>query len=71
MESLANFISAINGFVWGVPMLVLILGVGIYLTLGLKLMPIVKIGAGFKLLWTGRIPEKEEEAKGEISRSMP
>ncbi|MCQ1059086.1 alanine/glycine:cation symporter family protein [Photobacterium sp. DNB23_23_1] len=48
-------------------MLVLILGVGIYLTLGLKLMPIVKIGAGFKLLWTGRIPEKEEEAKGEIS----
>ncbi|MBC7004707.1 sodium:alanine symporter family protein [Photobacterium sp. BZF1] len=67
MESLANFISAINGFVWGVPMLVLILGVGIYLTLGLKLMPIVKIGAGFKLLWTGRIPEKEEEAKGEIS----
>ncbi|MBY5945940.1 alanine/glycine:cation symporter family protein [Photobacterium rosenbergii] len=67
MESLANFISAINGFVWGVPMLVLILGVGIYLTLGLKLMPIAKIGAGFKLLWTGRIPEKEEEAKGEIS----
>ncbi|MGR5062090.1 alanine/glycine:cation symporter family protein [Photobacterium sp. DNB22_13_2] len=48
-------------------MLVLILGVGIFLTLGLKLMPIVKIGAGFKLLWTGRIPEKEEEAKGEIS----
>ncbi|MGF1737859.1 alanine/glycine:cation symporter family protein [Photobacterium satsumensis] len=67
MDSIANFISAINGFVWGVPMLVLILGVGIYLTLGLKLMPIVKIGAGFKLLWTGRIPEKEEEAKGEIS----
>ena len=67
MDSIANFVSAINGFVWGVPMLVLILGVGIYLTLGLKLMPIAKIGAGFKLLWTGRIPEKEEEAKGEIS----
>ncbi|WP_243734489.1 alanine/glycine:cation symporter family protein [Photobacterium lutimaris] len=48
-------------------MLVLILGVGIYLTLGLKLMPIVKIGAGFRLLWAGRIPEKEEKAKGEIS----
>ena len=67
MEALANFVSAINGFVWGVPMLVLILGVGIYLTLGLKLMPIAKIGAGFRLLWTGRIPEKEEEIKGEIS----
>ncbi|PSW21461.1 sodium:alanine symporter family protein [Photobacterium sanctipauli] len=67
MEALSNFISAINGFVWGVPMLVLILGVGIYLTLGLKLMPIVKISAGFKLLWSGRIPEKDEKAKGEIS----
>ncbi|MGF1682947.1 alanine/glycine:cation symporter family protein [Photobacterium minamisatsumaniensis] len=67
MDSIANFISAINGFVWGVPMLVLILGVGIYLTLGLKLMPIVKIGSGFKLLWSGRIPEKEEKVKGEIS----
>ncbi|MGF1703022.1 sodium:alanine symporter family protein [Photobacterium makurazakiensis] len=67
MDSIANFISVINGFVWGVPMLVLILGVGIYLTLGLKLMPIVKIGSGFKLLWSGRIPEKEENVKGEIS----
>ncbi|WEM40963.1 sodium:alanine symporter family protein [Photobacterium sp. DA100] len=67
MDSIANFVAAINGFVWGLPMLVLILGVGIYLTLGLKLMPIVKIGAGFRLLWTGRIPEKEEEIKGEIS----
>ena len=42
MDSIANFVAAINGFVWGLPMLVLILGVGIYLTLGLKLMPIVK-----------------------------
>ncbi|KHT64631.1 sodium:alanine symporter [Photobacterium gaetbulicola] len=67
MDAIANVVSTINGFVWGIPMLVLILGVGIYLTLGLKLMPIVKIGAGFRLLWTGRIPEKEEKVKGEIS----
>ncbi len=67
MESLASLISAINSFVWGVPMLVMILGVGIFLTVGLKLMPIVKLGSGFKLLWSGRIPEKEEDIKGEIS----
>ncbi|CAG23191.1 putative sodium/alanine symporter [Photobacterium profundum SS9] len=60
-------ISAINGVVWGVPMLVMILGVGLFLTFGLKLMPILKLGTGFKLLWTGRIPEKEENVKGEIS----
>ncbi|MGF1717226.1 alanine/glycine:cation symporter family protein [Photobacterium chitinilyticum] len=67
MESLASLISAINSLVWGVPMLVMILGVGIFLTVGLKLMPIVKLGAGFKLLWSGRIPEKEEDIQGEIS----
>ncbi|MGF1869881.1 alanine/glycine:cation symporter family protein [Photobacterium indicum] len=67
MEALTNLISAINGVVWGVPMLVMILGVGLFLTFGLKLMPILKLGTGFKLLWTGRIPEKEENVKGEIS----
>jgi len=67
MESLASLISAINSLVWGVPMLVMILGVGVFLTVGLKLMPIVKLGAGFKLLWSGRIPEKEEDIQGEIS----
>ena len=45
-------------------MLVLILGVGLFLSLGLKLMPIFKIGYGFKLLWSGR--KADEEHKGEI-----
>ncbi|MCW8328475.1 sodium:alanine symporter family protein [Photobacterium sp. SDRW27] len=67
MESIASFIAAINSLVWGVPMLVMILGVGIFLTVGLKLMPIVKLGAGFKLLWSGRIPEKDKKIQGEIS----
>jgi len=67
MESIASFIAAINSLVWGVPMLVMILGVGVFLTVGLKLMPILKLGAGFKLLWSGRIPEKEEDIQGEIS----
>ncbi|MGF1757161.1 sodium:alanine symporter family protein [Photobacterium sagamiensis] len=67
MEAVTNFISAINSLVWGVPMLVMILGVGVFLTVGLKLMPIVKLGTGFKLLWSGRIPEKEKIVKGEIS----
>ena len=67
MESIANLIRAINSQVWGIPMLVMILGVGVFLTVGLKLMPILKLSAGFKLLWSGRIPEKEEDIQGEIS----
>ena len=54
MESLTSIFNAINGVVWGPMMLVLILGVGLFLMIGLKLMPILKLGTGFKLLWGGR-----------------
>ncbi|SQH74944.1 Sodium/alanine symporter AgcS [Shewanella benthica] len=67
MEGITEFVSMINDFVWGVPMLVMILGVGLFLSVGLKLMPILKLGTGFKLLWSGRIPDKDKSIKGEIS----
>jgi AGCS family alanine or glycine:cation symporter len=67
MEALINFISAVNGVVWGVPMLVMILGVGLFLTMGLKFMPILKLGTGFKLLWSGRTADKDAQIKGEIT----
>ncbi|WP_110455724.1 alanine/glycine:cation symporter family protein [Shewanella algidipiscicola] len=67
MEGITEFVSMINGVVWGVPMLVMILGVGLFLSFGLKLMPILKLGTGFKLLWSGRIPDKDKNMKGEIS----
>lgn len=61
MEALSNFITMINGWVWGPPMLVLILGVGLFLSLGLKLMPVLKLGAGFRLMWQGRHSTDEGE----------
>lgn len=63
METIAEFVELINSFVWGVPMLALLLGVGIFLTIGLKFMPILNIGSAFKLMWSGR----EASGKGEIS----
>nr|WP_244273197.1 sodium:alanine symporter family protein [Pseudovibrio sp. Ad46] len=44
-------------------MLIAILGVGLFLQIGLKLMPIFKLGTGFSLLWKGR----QGEGGGEIS----
>lgn len=67
METLSGIFSAINGVVWGPLMLVLLLGVGLYLQLGLKLMPIRKLGMGFSLMWRGRTSGKEDEKEGEIS----
>lgn len=67
MEFLTGVFTAINGVVWGPLMLILLLGVGLYLQIGLKLMPIRKLGMGFKLMFQGRISAKGEEKEGEIS----
>ncbi|MET4000700.1 sodium:alanine symporter family protein [Marinobacterium sp. MBR-109] len=66
MAAIESFISAINGVVWGPMMLVLILGVGLFLSIGLKLVPILRIGTGFRLLWGGRTASAGDEKEGEI-----
>ncbi len=65
METLTAIVTAINNFVWGPPMLVLILGTGLFLQLRLKMMPLLRIGTGFRMVWKGRKPEAD--AVGEIS----
>lgn len=63
MEALSNFVGEVNGIVWGAPMLVIILGAGLFLQVGLKFMPLLKLGMGFKLLFKGR----EAGGEGQIS----
>ena len=46
MEALTNIVNQINGVVWGPLMLILILGTGLFLQVGLKLVPIRKIPGG-------------------------
>jgi AGCS family alanine or glycine:cation symporter len=65
MEFINTLVNQLNGVVWGPPMLVLILGTGLFLMLRLKFMPLRKIGAGFKLMWQGR--KKGDTESGEIS----
>jgi alanine or glycine:cation symporter, AGCS family len=54
MATITEIIGQINGVVWGPIMLVLILGAGFFLSIGLKLMPMFKLGYGFRMLWQGR-----------------
>lgn len=63
MDLITDLITQLNGIVWGPVMLVLILGTGIYLTAGLRLLPIRRIGYGFRMLWKGR----KGEGEGDIS----
>lgn len=61
--SITNFLSELSGFVWGIPLIALLLGTGIYLTIILK-------GLQFRAL----IPslylafiKRREEGEGDIS----
>ncbi len=63
MQLLNDFISTLNGIVWGPLMLALILGTGIYLMYGLSFMPIRRLGYSFRLLWQGR----EKKGEGDIA----
>ncbi|MDK2777835.1 MAG: sodium:alanine symporter family protein [Pseudomonadota bacterium] len=58
-----DFIRTVNGWAWGVPMLLLISLTGVYLTAGLKAYPIRNIGRGFSYLWKNR----HGRGQGEIS----
>ena len=54
MDWIQGLIGDLNGIVWGPPMLVLILGTGLFLMIGLRLMPLLRLGYGFRMLWSGR-----------------
>ena len=65
MELITGLINALNGLVWGKPMLIMIFGTGIFLMIGLRFMPVLNLKRGFKLLWASR--EEKEANQGEIS----
>ncbi len=63
MSVFERTIDAINGLVWGPIMLTLLLGTGIFLTIGLRGMTITRIPYAFKQLLKGR----KASGEGEIS----
>ena len=48
LEWLTNVNGEINGFVWGIPMLVLLVGTGVFMTIITKVVQITHIGHWFK-----------------------
>jgi len=63
MKQIESILDLLSGIVWGPVMLVFLLGIGIFLTLGLKAFTWRYVGASFVMLWKGRKSEKE----GDIS----
>ena len=54
METVNQIIGQISNIVWGPYMLALLVGVGIFLTIGLKAMTWRQLPTAFRLLWQGR-----------------
>lgn len=65
MQELTEWLQALNSWVWGVPMIVLILGTGLYLQVRLRAMPLRNIVYGFQMLWKSR--SVNDKAHGDIS----
>ncbi len=63
LETISKALDAIDSFVWGVPLIVLILVVGIFLTIRLKGLQFTKLGKAIKLI---KANEKSGE-HGEVS----
>jgi len=63
MSTLSEILNTASGVIWGPIMLVLLLGTGVFLTVGLKAMPWHRLIDGFKLLWRGRTSKE----KGDIT----
>ena len=66
MEIIANINNFINGIVWGVPMLVLLVGAGLFLTIRTRAIQFRKFGYAMKNT-VGKIFKKQEATHGEIT----
>lgn len=62
--SIDTILNQINNIVWGVPLLVLISGVGIYFTLKLKLVQLIHLPKAFRYMFK---PEQGQNQTGDIS----
>ena len=60
---MSSVITYINGIVWGVPMLVLILGIGVYFTIKTKVVQLRLLPKGLKAFFSRLIPGKTEDGK--------
>ena len=48
LELIINLNNALNGFIWGIPAMTCILGVGLYLAIRTRFLPIRKFGYAMK-----------------------
>lgn len=66
METLIAINSAVNGIVWGIPMLILLVGTGVYLSIRTNFLQFRKFGYAMKNT-LGKVFHKREAGHGEVT----
>ena len=61
MQLLTQILKQINDYVWGLPLICLLLGTGIYFTFKLRLIQLTKLKLAFKCIF------KKQEGDGDVS----
>ncbi|QZY55433.1 alanine/glycine:cation symporter family protein [Crassaminicella profunda] len=64
MEKLTALLNQIDSFVWGPPLLILLVGTGIYLTIRLGLLQVLKLPLALKYLFS---KDTDSSAEGDVS----
>ena len=66
MSNLLNFFSTLDSWVWGPPLLILLVGTGFYLTLRLGLLQVLKLPLAIKYIFA-KDESLTEESEGDVS----
>lgn len=64
MERFEEFLGTVSGFIWGIPLLILIVGTGIYLTVRLGFLQVRLLPYALKLTFSKGV---DKDSKGDIS----
>ncbi|MZQ75658.1 MAG: amino acid carrier protein [Peptoclostridium sp.] len=67
MEQVNSFFQAVNTFLWGPPLLILLMGTGIYLTIRLGFLQVTKLPLALKYLFTEDPEAKDMKIDGDVS----
>lgn len=67
MEQVSQFFQAVNTFLWGPPLLILLMGTGIYLTIRLGFLQVTKLPLALKYLFTEDPEAKDLKVDGDVS----
>lgn len=66
LNQIQSILSAIDSIIWGPPLLILLVGTGVYLTWRLKLLQIFKLPLALKYIFS-KEEDNDEDAKGDVS----